>query len=488
MEDYFKSNTKPYSSLSPIINHILTTSKNKILHAYLEQKLKRQRKLKIRRKLSINIKKTELLDQYPQENILDQSKSSRYIDEKDKLKLLKKLQKEKQELQHKMQQDLEVKSKKLLEAYELEQKANLQLKEQQKQAKLKQIFEQHEKFIQQKRERQEVFEKSNQDLRKISSVKPLYREFEERYSLCIELPELENRKKELAKRRQLFVPISTKDISMHKKNYEKTLEEKEAKRKEKLAGMKKDDQIYAGNMNFYKAKIYDVAKQADKEQAEILENREKTRKKLVEKSRQYGEIVYEIYRPVVKVEKSIEKNEKGIEKSDKKIEKYKKRVEEKESKSVGKSFSQPELQQEEEEGMQKRYFKKKVHKDDEKNGVSVRTGSTNIRVPRKLSADMPIKDNSFDYLAYKRKIKADNPIRKSIKEDEWKVIVEDASISPKDKLKLMESQMKKLDNQARSYEVFAGVNDSITNISNLNMSYLNSIKAKIAYLNQLAMD
>lgn len=470
MEDYFKSHTKPYSNLEPLLNHILTTSKNKILHNYLQQKLKRQRKLKVSRKLSISMKRAEFLEQYPQEDIIEQSKSSHYIDEKAKLKLLKRLQKEKHELQQKMQQDLDAKSKKLLESYELEQQANIRLKEQKKQAKLKQIFEQHEKFLQQKRERQEVFEKSNQDLRKISSVKPLYREFEERYSLCIELPELENRKKELAKRRKLFAPISIKDISEHKKNYEKTLEEKEAKRKEKLAEIRKEDQAYAGSMNFYKAKIYDVAKQADKEQAEMLENREKTRKKLVEKSRQYGEIIYEIYRPVVKAEKS----EKGIEKN--------------EGKSVGKSFSQPELQQEEEEVKKKRYFKKKIQKDEEKQVVEVRTGSTNVRAPRKFSADMPIKDNSFDYLAYKRKAKADNPIKNSIKEDEWKVIIEDTSISPKDKLKFMESQMKKLDNQARSYEVLAGVNDNITNSSNLNMSYLNSIKVKIAYLNQLAMN
>ena len=64
--------------------------------------------------------------------------------------------------------------------------------------------------------------------------KPKYVEMEETYKITQEMPELERRKAELAKKRIIYQPISRKDWLNHLKKYNEIISEAEKKRLAKL--------------------------------------------------------------------------------------------------------------------------------------------------------------------------------------------------------------------------------------------------------------
>ena len=69
---------------------------------------------------------------------------------------------------------------------------------------------------------------------------------------------------------------------------------------------------------------------------------------------------------------------------------------------------------------------------------------------------------------------------------DWKTILEDSNLTGEKKINKLKSQLKKLENQTRSYEILSEVNSSIAVNNNLNDSYIDSIRAKLAYLNELS--
>jgi hypothetical protein len=72
------------------------------------------------------------------------------------------------------------------------------------------------------------------------------------------------------------------------------------------------------------------------------------------------------------------------------------------------------------------------------------------------------------------------------KKIEWKNIIENDNLSPNERMQKMKSQLKKLDSQTRSYEILTGISNSVVNSQNLNESYLDAIKAKLAYIGELS--
>ena len=96
----------------------------------------------------------------------------------------------------------------------------------------------------------------------------MFKEIEEKFAVFVELPELEKRKKELSKRRELFAPMNPKEINTHEKNYEKVLEEKSHKRRIKINELKTENSVNSSFKNLYKPKIFDIITQADKEKEE----------------------------------------------------------------------------------------------------------------------------------------------------------------------------------------------------------------------------
>ena len=377
-----------------------------------------------------------------------------YLDDLVKKQFLLRLKQEKKERKLRVKAELEERNKRIEEEIEKQKILEIQAKEKQKEEKIRMILERQEKLLAEKKERLEIIEKSNKELRKVASVKPLFKEIEERFQNSFELPELENRKKELAKKRQIFAPMNLKDIFDHTKYYEEHLGLMSSRRKQRILENQRDQLVNLSCNNLYKAKIFEIAQESDREKNEIIQKKQLQKKVLTEKSKRYGELVKELFKPMVRINKSIEKTV----------------VEETPVKLV--EVVPP----------RKVSLRKSVKELPEKNSSSTRTKSTKVGINRlrRVPSIEEKKPEIFDYLAEKRKLRQEN---KQIKVRGWKDI-EDPSLKPEQKLEKIRSQVHLLENQAKSYEMLNG--NDIYSSQYLNQSYVEAIRAKLAYLNELS--
>lgn len=431
MDSFFQKKLKNYEEIEFFLLEILCRSLQKVKDEVRGKEQKKKRNNRIG-------KKTEHLE--------NESMEKAQIDKAGVQKLLKKLKKEKEKRLELIRKERESFQKKVAKEIEEEKIKENTLKVQKHEEHLQRIKEMHENNYRQKSERIEEFEKAKVELKRVASVKPLFKEIADRYTVAVEIPELEHRKQELAKKRQLIAPINVKALDSHQQTYNKLLEDLHQKRKKKMADVKRESQINASLTNLYKSKIFEIVKQTEKQQLEIEMEKIENRKKLVEKSKKYGELVTELYQPIVKVQKNFEISKKNLNKSENKI-------------------KAPDL------------AKVSVH--------TSRTRTTkcpNQRIKRKLSTNVEEKHAVFDYLASQRKFRSENPNKKSQNLQE---IIEDTSLTPKRKIKKLQKEVKKLDFQTKSYEILDGVANTLSLSQNLNESYISTIKAKLVYLNEL---
>ena len=379
MNLYFKDKLKEYKLIEAVLFQELLNIRDRVIYNLIEKFTKKHHKRN--RLLPKSVDKTIHKQDKSIDELNDASKSNRYIDKKEKLQLLKKLQKEKEIRHAKIKAEQEARNKIFIEEFQAQQTEEKISKDKQKEEKILKLKEMHNINYHKKHERLENFEKSKEELKKVSSVKPLFKELEERYTTHIELPELEKKKQELVKRRHFFAPIDTKQIMIHNKNYKILLEELEHKRQQKLRDIKNNEMINSSMKNLYKSKIFDIAQQSEKEKADLISEKEQYKKKLVEKSKKYGELINELYIPVKKIDNTIEKS------------------------SSQQKLMSAGIQIEKTIKLQR----KKIKINQEMPSVTSRTHTTKntIHNKRKTSNDTQKKDNSFDYLAVKRKIRAD---------------------------------------------------------------------------------
>lgn len=137
-------------------------------------------------------------------------------------------------------------------------------------------------------------------------IKPKYIEMAENYKQLYEIPELERRKAELAKKRNMFQPISRQDWLEHMRKYNNLSVEAEKKRLKTL-----------------EEKTFDNIHLVNKAKKEIeLKNEliKRNMKSLAEKRKHYSQVVREVFAPKVEVkEKTSEKVSEENEKINKKI-------------------------------------------------------------------------------------------------------------------------------------------------------------------------
>lgn len=155
----------------------------------------------------------------------------------------------------------------------------------------------HEQIFQQKRQ---IIETSPLKL------KPKYIEMEQVFKKSHEIPELERRKAELAKKRILFQPISRQDWLDHMKKHDEYMIEAEKKR---LAKIEENSNEKTSNL------VNNVRRAIAAESKEL----KATKKNMIEKRKRYGELVRDIYAPKIeakpdivqdnsiKIEKTLEK-------------------------------------------------------------------------------------------------------------------------------------------------------------------------------------
>ena len=140
-----------------------------------------------------------------------------------------------------------------------------------------------QEMIEKSKARQEDIQKTKVMLESPVRTKPKYLEIEESYKFKVEIPELERRKMELAKKRNMHKPLSRLEWLEHLKKYNEVVAEAERRRSKKL----QENQL--GSLN--------IINTAKREMEIELENIKKYKKNMMNKMKRYAEVVQDIFIP-----------------------------------------------------------------------------------------------------------------------------------------------------------------------------------------------
>jgi hypothetical protein len=172
--------------------------------------------------------------------------------------------------------------------------AELLMQEKEKQDLLMQKSLENEKKL----EKLRISSEKRRDLMKYyqeidSPVKPmpLFKQIEENYNLHQQMPELERRKKELENKRMMFKPISLSEIREHAEKSKKLLEDLQHKRKAESCNLNDS------KSKKLKTKFTEAILEYDRQSKEIEENKRKNPKQLLDKRKEYGKVISELYQP-----------------------------------------------------------------------------------------------------------------------------------------------------------------------------------------------
>lgn len=193
------------------------------------------------------------------------------------------------------------------------------------------IKDEREKMLEKKQKRlqeQEDLKKAKSDPNIHLAKKPLFQIYEEKFNAEVLMPELERRKAELKKKREMLSPLSTGKLKEHAswyKNFKDSLRQKfEQDLSKRIEDQKKRENLMPES--FWRT--------VEENESEL---RMKERIKMIEKSKNYAEMVQELYYPALDLGKNSEKKEKG---KDMKKKKKKKKNSVKEVKSDGDASEQ----------------------------------------------------------------------------------------------------------------------------------------------------
>lgn len=148
-------------------------------------------------------------------------------------------------------------------------------------------------------------EKSMQDWEKRKERNidtPLYKRLEENYEKNILLPELQRKKEELAKKRELYRPLSKLELDEHAKRHDDLLRMKQVEQSRERLEVKRDQ--YEASR--YATKFtYNLLAQ---KQRELEEEKKKALKprEMYEKKKEYGRLVKETRPPQISEKKKLE--------------------------------------------------------------------------------------------------------------------------------------------------------------------------------------
>ena len=181
------------------------------------------------------------------------------------------------------------------------------------------IKEEREKMKEKKKKRledQENLKKSQSQSSLYLNQKPLFQRFQERFNSDYLMPELERRKQELKKKRELFEPLASDRLKEHNLWYEnvktnnkqKFQEMMEAKLKEQKSREEVLDTVWA-------AKALEDKRQYQQQQMKILYQKQM----MLEKRNNYAELAREMYSPVLDLQKAPNNLRKSLKKNSKKL-------------------------------------------------------------------------------------------------------------------------------------------------------------------------
>lgn len=165
--------------------------------------------------------------------------------------------------------------------------------------KYKKLSEMRSKSLQRKREIKYLIDIGNYEYKKIASSKPLFEKIEEQYYSKVIMPELNRKKIELAKKRELFQPISRSSILKHAKKHDMLMEEHEI---QKLS-ISHDSSYDPTRLRTKFTQAYiEEQKQKKLDQAKTF----LSKKFLSDKKKHYANLVLQMYTPDIDRAKQLE--------------------------------------------------------------------------------------------------------------------------------------------------------------------------------------
>jgi hypothetical protein len=191
----------------------------------------------------------------------------------------------------------EIQNEKALKQQQIQEQQKLREKQyQDKLKKMHQKKELREKELEELKQRDEI-------LKKVQHEKPLFVKISENYWKTVEMKELENRKKELSKKRMLQ-SISSKQILDHAKWYETIKQDNEKKFKKELDNRLIDRKVQSSDSTFtvWKQRLIEEEKKAREEKKRMYEER----LKMIDKKTTYANFVKQMYLPSIDTTKQKE--------------------------------------------------------------------------------------------------------------------------------------------------------------------------------------
>eukprot|EP00826_Nyctotherus_ovalis_P005251 TRINITY_DN1117_c0_g2_i22.p1 TRINITY_DN1117_c0_g2~~TRINITY_DN1117_c0_g2_i22.p1 ORF type:complete len:397 (-),score=134.48 TRINITY_DN1117_c0_g2_i22:18-1208(-) len=138
----------------------------------------------------------------------------------------------------------------------------------------------------------------------------LYRKIEHKFNSDIITPILEKKKQELAKRRNLYKPITKEELSTHLINYEQFIAQKEEERNKEVRARKEKEQSIQAELERYKTPTLQ-RQSLEKKQAQEEQERKKREKQVIrEKMEFYANQVKELHPVIISKAKARELKEK----------------------------------------------------------------------------------------------------------------------------------------------------------------------------------
>lgn len=211
--------------------------------------------------------------------------------------------------------DDKLKRKIIIEKLEAE-RLKKEIQETEEMMKLKSGLEEEAKILKQKKldemktkaqDRKEKIKAMGKLLKETMSVdKPIFQVLEEKFKNNVEMPELEKRKAELARKHILYRPLSHSEFEHHAHKYDYIQKEAERRRGKEIQDRKTDEKVDLTVISQFKTKSMIAVIEQEKQEKLDKEKEAYERKVMNEKQKRYAELVKEMFTPVVDLKKRYE--------------------------------------------------------------------------------------------------------------------------------------------------------------------------------------
>ena len=165
------------------------------------------------------------------------------------------------------------------------------------------IKEEREKMKEKKQKRleqQKNLKKSQTEASVYLSQKPLFQKFQEKFNSDFLMPELERRKEELKRKRELFMPLASDKLKEHSQWYENVKKTNKQKFEEMMEARTREQRGREGALDSaWAGKVIEEKRQFKEKQMKVLQEKQM----MLEKRFNYAELAQEMYSPVLDLQK-----------------------------------------------------------------------------------------------------------------------------------------------------------------------------------------